>query len=59
MSCTEALVSQPQMLFTNLATASSILNTFLLHVCDGALHYSDLSFDTADGLMRPVIGIDR
>jgi hypothetical protein len=47
------------MLFTNLATASSILNTFLLHVCDGALHYSDLSFDTADGLMRPVTGIDR
>lgn len=57
ISCTEALASQPQMLFTNLMTASCMLNTFLLHACPGALHYSDLSFDTADGLMRPVTAL--
>jgi len=25
-----------------------------LHVCGDALHYSELSFDVADGVMRPV-----
>ena len=59
MSCTEAMVSQPQMLFTNLMTASCILNSFLLAVSEGALHYSDLSFDTADGFMRPVIPLGQ
>ena len=55
LSCTEAVVSQPQLLFTNLMTAATILNTFMLNVCDGALHYSELSFDVADGVMRPVL----
>jgi molybdopterin/thiamine biosynthesis adenylyltransferase len=52
-SCTEQLESVPQLLLTNLATASSILNALLLHL-SGALHYSELAFDIADGLMRPL-----
>ena len=57
LNCVEALQSQPQLLFTNMMTATCILNSLMLHVCDGALHYSDLSFDVADGVMRPVVPI--
>jgi hypothetical protein len=53
IDCTEVLISQPQNLFANLAVASSILNTFWLYLCD-SLHYSELAFDIADAVMRPV-----
>ena len=53
LSCTEALVSVPQILFANLTTAAAMLNTFFLHSC-GQLGYPELCFDIADGLMRPV-----
>jgi molybdopterin/thiamine biosynthesis adenylyltransferase len=53
VSCTELVASVPQVLFTNLATASAILNALWLYLC-GALHYSELGFDIADGLMRPM-----
>ncbi len=53
LNCTELVASVPQILFANLAVASAILNTFWLHVC-GATHYSEVSFDIAEGLMRPV-----
>jgi molybdopterin/thiamine biosynthesis adenylyltransferase len=52
-SCTELVKSVPQILFANLAAASAILNAFWLTTCS-ALHYSELSFDIADGLMRPM-----
>jgi molybdopterin/thiamine biosynthesis adenylyltransferase len=52
-SCTELVESVPQILFTNLAAASAILNAFWLFCCT-ALHYSELAFDIADGLMRPI-----
>lgn len=52
VSCTELLASTPQILFTNLATASAMLNAFWLHTAS-ALHYSELCFDIAEGLMRP------
>jgi molybdopterin/thiamine biosynthesis adenylyltransferase len=52
-SCTEMVQSVPQILFTNVAAASAILNAFWLYCCN-ALHYSELSFDIADGLMRPM-----
>jgi molybdopterin/thiamine biosynthesis adenylyltransferase len=52
-SCTELVQSAPQILFANLAAASAILNAFWLFCCD-ALHYSELVFDIADGLMRPI-----
>ena len=51
--CTEAMLSVPQILFANLATASAILNAFWLHAC-GALHYPELCLDIHDGVMRPV-----
>jgi hypothetical protein len=53
VSCTEAMVSVPQILFTNLATASAMLNAFFLHACH-RLGYPELCFDIAEGLMRPV-----
>lgn len=52
LSCTDLIESVPQILFANLATASAILNAVWLHLCE-AIHYSELSFDIADGLMRP------
>lgn len=52
VSCTEQVASVPQILFANLAVASAMLNAFWLHLC-GALHYGELAFDIADGLMRP------
>jgi len=53
VSCTEALLTVPQILFTNLATASAMLNAFSLHVSE-ALSYPELCFDVAEGLMRPI-----
>jgi len=52
-SCTELMVSVPQILFANLMVASAMLNTLWLHLC-GATHYGEIAFDLADGLMRPV-----
>lgn len=52
-SCTELIASVPQILFTNMMVATCILDTLWLHLC-GALHYGELAFDIADGLMRPV-----
>ena len=51
--CAELLATVPQILFTNLTVAASILNTFWLHLCR-ATHYAEVCFDIADGLMRPV-----
>ena len=48
-----AAQSAPQILFANLQTAASILNSLWLCLCD-RLHYSEVCFDIADGLMRPV-----
>lgn len=56
MNCIDMMLSMPQILFTNLATASAMLNTLWLHLCS-ALHYHELAFDIADGLMRPVVPI--
>ena len=54
LGCVEAAAgSAPQILFANLMAASAILNTLWLCMCD-ELHYSEVCFDIADGLMRPV-----
>ncbi len=53
LSCTEAVLSTPQILFANLATASTMLNAFLLYVCD-CLDYQEICFDIAEGVMRPL-----
>jgi hypothetical protein len=52
-SCSEAILSVPQILFTNLATASAMLNAFFLHACR-RLEYPELCFDIAEGRMQPL-----
>jgi len=53
LSCSEAVFSTPQILFANLATASTMLNALLLHLC-GCLGYPEVCFDIAEGMMRPL-----
>jgi len=53
--CADLIASVPQILFANLAVASALLNTLWLQLC-GALHYGEICFDIADGLMRPTFG---
>jgi hypothetical protein len=55
-NCTELIASVPQILFTNMMVATCLLDTLWLHLC-GALHYSELAFDIAEGLMRPTQAI--
>jgi molybdopterin/thiamine biosynthesis adenylyltransferase len=58
MNCTELVVSTPQILFSNLAVASAMCNALLLHL-SGVTHYSEVSFDIADALMRPTLPIRK
>lgn len=51
--CVEQVTSTPQILPANVQTASSLLFTLYLYLC-GALHYSELVFDIADGTMSPL-----
>jgi molybdopterin/thiamine biosynthesis adenylyltransferase len=51
--CDELVASVPQILFANMTAAAAMLNAFWLYVC-GALPYSEVAFDIAEGLMRPV-----
>ena len=53
LSCTEALVHVPQILFANLATASALLSAFYLQVCR-RLDYPEVCFDVAEARMRPL-----
>jgi hypothetical protein len=53
LACTALLSSTPQLLFTNLATASALLNTLLLALAS-ELHYPELAFDIRAGRMRPI-----
>lgn len=53
-SCTEmAQLGVPQILLANMMVAVSMLDSLWLHLCD-ALHYEELIFDIAEGVMRPV-----
>ena len=47
------LETTPQIAFTNLTVAVSMLNTLWLYLC-GVLHYPEITFDIAEGLMRPI-----
>lgn len=53
LSCTDLLESVPQLLLANLAAASSMLNALWLYL-SGGLGYSELAFDIALGLARPL-----
>jgi hypothetical protein len=53
-SCTDLLqLGVPQILLANLMVAVSMLDSLWLYLCD-ALHYEELIFDIAEGVMRPV-----
>jgi len=52
-SCTDAIMSVPQIIFANLAAASAMLNAFYLHVCND-LGYDEVCFDIRAALMRPI-----
>jgi len=54
LNCTELVMSTPQILFSNLAVASSICNALLLYL-SGCTHYGEASFDIADAVMKPTI----
>jgi len=54
LNCTELVVSTPQILFSNLAVASGMLNTLLLYL-SGIMPYSELGFDIAQGRMWPAV----
>jgi molybdopterin/thiamine biosynthesis adenylyltransferase len=51
-SCTELIASVPQILFTNLAAASHMLNAMWLYL-SGGLDYAELNFDIALGRSAP------
>jgi hypothetical protein len=53
VSCTDAIASVPQILFANLAAASTMLNAFLLHVCRDVQH-AEVCFDIREATMRPM-----
>ncbi len=52
LSCVELAQSVPQVLFTNLAVASAMLNAFLASTC-GRLHYQEVKLDVLAARMLP------
>jgi len=56
MSCVELAQSVPQVLFTNLAVASAMLNAFFAFTC-GRLHYQEVKFDVLEARMLPQLPI--
>jgi hypothetical protein len=52
LSCVELAQSVPQVLFTNLAVASAMLNAFLAFTC-GRLHYQEVKLDVLAARMLP------
>jgi ThiF family len=51
-SCVELALSTPQILFTNLAVASALLNAFFAYAC-GRLHYQEVKLDVLEARMLP------
>ena len=52
LSCVELAQSVPQILFTNLAVASAMLNAYLAWTC-GKLNYQEVKLDVLDARMLP------
>ncbi len=55
--CGELIRSMPQLLFTNLYTASCVLSAWWLYACD-ALEYCELVFDIRAGRAAPLLPIN-
>src|SRR5262249_31310052 len=52
LSCAELALSTPQILFTNLAVASAMLNAFFAYLC-GRLTYQEVKLDVLEARMLP------
>jgi hypothetical protein len=55
-SCGQMTASSPQILFTNLAVASAMLNAFFAHAC-GRLTYQEVMLDILEARMLPQLPI--
>jgi hypothetical protein len=55
-SCVELALSTPQILFTNLAVASALLNAFFAHTC-GRLDYQEVKLDVLEARMLPQLAL--
>jgi hypothetical protein len=55
-SCVELALSTPQILFTNLAVASALLNAFFAHTC-GQLDYQEVKLDVLEARMLPQLAL--
>ena len=51
-SCGEIVLSTPQILFTNFAVASAMLNAFFAKICN-QLEYQEVKLDILDARMLP------
>jgi hypothetical protein len=58
MDCIEMAFSMPQILFTNLAVASAMLNTFYALLC-GKLTYQEVKFDVLEGRSMPQLQVKQ
>jgi hypothetical protein len=52
LNCAELALSTPQILFTNLAVASAMLNAFFAYLC-GQLTYQEVKLDVLEARMLP------
>jgi hypothetical protein len=52
LSCGQLVASTPQILFTNFAVASAMLNAYFGQICD-RLHYQEVKVDILDARMLP------
>ncbi len=52
LGCGQLVASTPQILFTNLAVASAMLNAFFAQLCD-RLHYQEVKVDILEARMLP------
>src|SRR5262249_22790928 len=52
VDCGQLAVSSPQILFTNIAVASAMLNAFFAYAC-GRLTYQEVKFDILEARMLP------
>ena len=56
-SCVELALSTPQILFTNLAVASALLNAFFAYTC-GRLTYQEVKLDILEARMLPQLPLE-
>ena len=58
VGCGQLVASTPQILFTNFAVASAMLNAFFAQLCD-RLSYQEVKLDILDARLLPQFPLDR